>query len=105
VTVDGAEIMVAALTPRHWASLGQATGLTREFSQMEERHGVDLSDEGARFMHRDEISALLEPWFEARTFQQVSAALDAEGVVWGGIDRSRRRWALILAQPDPSRRL
>jgi 2-methylfumaryl-CoA isomerase len=82
-TRDGRDAIVVALTPGQWASLGKATGLVEAFAAIEARHGVDLRDEGARFIHRQEISALLEPWFEQRTLDEVAAILDAYGVLWG----------------------
>lgn len=82
-TRDGRDAIVVALTPGQWASLGKATGLADAFAAIEARHGVDLRDEGARFMHRQEISALLEPWFGQRMLDEVAAILDAHGVLWG----------------------
>ncbi len=82
-TRDGRDAMVVALTPGQWASLGKATGLAVAFAAIEARHGVDLRDEGARFIHRQEISTLIEPWFGQRTLDQVAAILDAHGVLWG----------------------
>ena len=82
-TRDGRDAIVVALTPRQWASLGKATGLAEAFAAIEVRHGVDLRDEGERFTHRQEISALLEPWFGQRTLDEAAALLDAHGVLWG----------------------
>ena len=82
-TRDGRDAIVVALTPGQWGSLGKATGLADAFAAIEVRHGVDLHDEGTRFMHRQEISALLEPWFAQRTLDDVAAILDAHRVLWG----------------------
>ena len=82
-TRDGRDAIVVALTPGQWVSLGKATGLADAFAGIEVRRGVDLHDEGARFMHRQEISALLEPWFAQRTLDDVAAILDAHRVLWG----------------------
>ncbi len=82
-TRDGRQVMVCALTPRQWQSLGEATGLTPAFRDLEAMHGIDLADEGERFRHRREISALVEPWVAARTLAEVAAAFDAAGVLWG----------------------
>lgn len=82
-TRDGRDAIVVALTPGQWASLGKATGLADAFAAIEARQGVDLRDEGARFIHRQEISALLEPWFGQRMLDDVAAILDAHGVLWG----------------------
>ncbi len=82
-TRDGRYVMVCALTARQWRSLGEATALTHAFGTLEAMHGVDLRDEGERFRHRREISALLEPWIGARTLAEVAKAFDAVGVLWG----------------------
>jgi 2-methylfumaryl-CoA isomerase len=82
-TCDGRDVIVVALTSRQWISLGEATALEAAFAAIEARHRVDLRDEGARFTHRDEISALLAHWVGQRTLAQVAAAFDANDVLWG----------------------
>jgi 2-methylfumaryl-CoA isomerase len=82
VTRDGKRIMVCALTPRQWQSLCTATGLTDEMKAIEARHATDLFDEGARFVHRREITLLLESWIGERTLVEVRDAFAANGVLW-----------------------
>jgi 2-methylfumaryl-CoA isomerase len=82
-SADGTHIMVCALTPRQWTSLASATRLTEAFKELEAKHRVDLTDEGSRFVHRRQISALLEPWIAARSLAEVGEAFDAAGVLWG----------------------
>lgn len=82
-TADGRYVMVCALTPRQWKSLGEATGLTPDFAALETRHSIDFADESERFRHRREISDLLEPWVASRTLAEVAALFDAAGVLWG----------------------
>jgi 2-methylfumaryl-CoA isomerase len=82
-TRDGRHLMVSALTRRQWKSLGEATGLAAAFGALGATYGADLADEGERFVHRREISALVEPWVRARTLDEVSAAFDRHGVLWG----------------------
>jgi 2-methylfumaryl-CoA isomerase len=82
-TRDGRDVMVAALTPRQWQRLTEATELADAFAQLATEANVDLRDESARYALRREISALLALWFDDRTFVEVSAALDAHGVLWG----------------------
>lgn len=81
-TLDGRDVVVVALTPRQWTSLGEATGLTGAFEAIETSAGVDLREEGARFMHREEISTVLEPWIAQRTFEEIAATFDAHSVLW-----------------------
>lgn len=82
-TSDGRSVVVVALTARQWTSLVEATGLREAVSALEARLGVDLRDEGARFMAREEICALLEPWVASRPFAEVASAFNARDVLWG----------------------
>lgn len=99
-TADSRYVMVCALTPRQWKSLGEATGLAPDFAALEARHGIDLSDEGERFLHRREISALVEPWVASRTLSEVAAAFDAAGVLWGPYRTFKQ---LLAEEPAASR--
>jgi 2-methylfumaryl-CoA isomerase len=69
--------MVLALTARQWRSLREATGLP--FDGIE----ADLTDEGERWRHRDELCALLEPWIAARSLTDVRDAFERHQVLWG----------------------
>jgi 2-methylfumaryl-CoA isomerase len=44
---------------------------------------VDLTREGDRFKARDAISAVLQPWFQTRTLDEVRRAFEGTGVCWG----------------------
>jgi 2-methylfumaryl-CoA isomerase len=74
--------MVLALTPRQWLSLGEATGLSREFSELESRVGADFRKEGDRWTHRKELCHLLEPWIARRDLADARKAFDQHGVLW-----------------------
>jgi 2-methylfumaryl-CoA isomerase len=82
VTADDRRVMVVALTQRQWRSLVAATDLEDRAAALERAYGVDLDDEGARFVHRDEITALVEPWISSRRFAEVASAFDDAGVLW-----------------------
>ena len=76
-TRDGRFVMVLALTPRQMRSLGEATGVAFE------RIEADLTDEGERWRHREELCALLEPWIAERSLSEVSDAFERHQVLWG----------------------
>ena len=76
-TADGRFVIVLALTPRQWRSLEKATGLPFD------RIDADLGDEGERWRHREEISALLEPWIGARTQEELAEIFEEHQVLWG----------------------
>ena len=75
--------MVVGLTRQQWKGLGEATGLASAFDALGERMGLDLRDEGNRFIARDEIAALLAPWIAARDLDELAALFDERRVSWG----------------------
>ncbi len=80
---DGRYVYVVAITKRQWQALGEATGLTEKLAMIETLLNVDLAKEGDRFKARDAISAVLQPWFHARTLDEVRSAFAGGGVCWG----------------------
>ncbi len=82
-TADQREIMLVAISNRQWRAIGKATGLAQQFEMIGPLMNVDLSSEGGRFAARKVICAVLEPWFAARTLEQIKAAFDGTGVLWG----------------------
>lgn len=81
-TRDGQRVMVVALTPRHWTDLVSVSGLAEPVAALERSLGTDFSTEGDRFRYREVIAALLAPWFEARSLDEVSGALNETSVLW-----------------------
>ena len=81
-TADGQKIMLVGLTRRQWDGLCQVTGLKAEFDAIGQRLGLDLNREGDRFKARDDITALLQPWFLARKVADFAQAFDANNVTW-----------------------
>ncbi|GHD53000.1 2-methylfumaryl-CoA isomerase [Thalassobaculum fulvum] len=82
-TADGRRVMIVALTRKQWSGLVKVCGIADAVTLLEERLGADLSEEGARYLHRDAIAALVAPWVAARPLAEVAAAFDAAGVSWG----------------------
>ncbi len=82
ITADGERAMVVGLTQMQWATLVKATGIAAGVAALSARLGLDLGDEGNRFRAREEIAALLEPWFASRTLAEARTALDAARVTW-----------------------
>ncbi len=81
-TADGRKVMMVALTRRQWDGLCQVTGLKPEFDALGERLGLDLNREGDRFKAREDITALLQPWFRARKVEDFAKPFDDKGVTW-----------------------
>src|SRR5579862_8268299 len=82
-TADGKRVMIIALTPRQWRSLGRATGLADQLAALGPRLGVDLDTEAGRFDARDAIAALVAPWCADKTLAEIEQAFAGSGVLWG----------------------
>ena len=91
--------MIVGLTDMQWRCLTKATGLQDAISELGVRLGLDLTDEGNRFRARQEIAALMEPWFQARTMAEAARILDANRVTWGPYRGVREA---IATDPDCS---
>ena len=74
--------MVIGLTHRQWRGLVKVTGLGEEIAALGQRLGLDLDLEGDRWAAREEITAVLAPWFAERRVDEVGAALDAASCTW-----------------------
>jgi 2-methylfumaryl-CoA isomerase len=81
-TEDGHRVMVVALTDRQWKALRTVTSTEKVFAALEEAMSVDLTVDGDRYRLREMVTAVLQPWFAARPFQEVSEKLDQAGVLW-----------------------
>jgi 2-methylfumaryl-CoA isomerase len=82
-TSDGRRVMVVALTTRQWNSLLEVTGLAATVDGIEQAMGIELQSVSHRFQARDLLAAVLQPWFEARTLEEIRAAFAGTGVSWG----------------------
>ena len=82
-TSDGRRVMVVALTTRQWNSLLGVTGLAATVDGIEQAIGIELQSVSHRFQARDLLAAVLQPWFEARTLNDIRAAFQDTGVSWG----------------------
>jgi 2-methylfumaryl-CoA isomerase len=94
-TKTGHSILIVVLTSRHWADLGRCTGLSETFAKVEQALGADFSTDAGRYEQREVISALLTPWFAARTTEQAEKALAETSVLW----RRYRSFAEVAADP------
>jgi 2-methylfumaryl-CoA isomerase len=66
VCADGQRVMVIGLTDRQWRGLLNVTGMREAMRRWRCGWARACREEGARFRHRDAITALLAPWFAAR---------------------------------------
>lgn len=83
VTRDKKRIMIVGLTPRQWMGIKQATETESAMDTLGDTTGVNLDLEGERFKVREQIAAILEPWFSQRTYDAVTSRFDEFKVCWG----------------------
>ena len=96
---DGRRVMVIGLTNRQWRALVKVTGIAEGIAALEDRFGLDLSKEGARWAARNEINELLKPWFRERDLEDFAAEFNKAGVLWSEF----RSFARAVAEdPDVS---
>ena len=79
---DGQRVMVIGLTERQWRNILRLTGTEADMAALGERLGLDLRQEGSRFLARKDITAVLAPWFAARRVADFAEAFDAGGITW-----------------------
>ncbi|GAA0285200.1 2-methylfumaryl-CoA isomerase [Rhodovulum strictum] len=82
VCADGERVMVIGLTDRQWRGLVEVTNTGAAIAALEAELGTSLADEGARWLHRARITAILAPWFAANRVAEFGAAFDKAGVTW-----------------------
>ncbi len=95
-TKDGRHLVLCILTERQLEAVGKAGGLSEAFAALEKRHGIDLKEEGQRWAHRADITAIIAPWIAGLTLAEAGATLTAAGVLWGPYKTPRE-----LIQGDP----
>lgn len=82
VCSDGRRVMVIGLTSRQWHGLVKVTDSAEAIAVLERRLGLDLSQEGARWEARHQITELLQPWFAARRVEEFAEDFDSAGLTW-----------------------
>jgi len=82
-TADGARVMIVAITPRQWTGLIAALGLAEAMASLEAELGADFAgDEGARFVHRERVDALVGGALAERPLAACAEVFDAAGCTW-----------------------
>jgi 2-methylfumaryl-CoA isomerase len=94
-TASGDWVIVVVLTSRHFADLGQCTGLAETLAAVERAVGGNFTTDAGRYEHREVICGLLAPWFAARSTAQVEKALSQTSVLW----QRYRTFAQVAADP------
>lgn len=96
---DGVRVMVVGLSPGQWKAIVTATGTGEPLDAAAARRGLNFAREGDRYTGRDDITAILKPWFATRGFGQVARELDHAGACWGKYQTIREA---VETDPDCS---
>ncbi|MCR8923520.1 CoA transferase [Dasania sp. GY-MA-18] len=82
VTSDHHRIMVIGLTPKQWQSLCLATDSQQQMLDLATQLNLDFSQEGDRFIAREQIAECLEAYISAQTFNTIQSRFNQHGVCW-----------------------
>ncbi|WGR93412.1 CoA transferase [Bradyrhizobium sp. ISRA443] len=81
---DGKRVMIVALTAKQWKALITALDLEAPIRALESEVGTSLdSDEGARFLHRDRIDAIVEQAVAQYALAALSQRFKSSAVCFG----------------------
>ncbi len=81
-TRDGRWVMICIFSDRHVDALAEAGGFKDAFARIEKEKGVDLKTDAGRWMAREALVAVIEPWVAQLTAADVSAKLKTAGALW-----------------------
>jgi 2-methylfumaryl-CoA isomerase len=83
LTADRKRVMVVAITEGQWSSLVRALEIQPRIDLLEAKLGVSFkSDEGNRFIHKDDLFALVEEVIKSRSYRDLKPIFDEFGVCW-----------------------
>ncbi|MDE0756994.1 MAG: CoA transferase [Pseudomonadales bacterium] len=99
VSKDGKRLMIVGLTPKQWSAIQEATETRQQFESLRNLKGLKFDSEGDRFENRQDISAILEPWFGRHEYALIKEKFDQTGVCYGPY-RSFRE--MVAEDPDCS---
>ncbi|TCN45101.1 2-methylfumaryl-CoA isomerase [Rhodococcus sp. SMB37] len=99
-TADGRYVMIVGLTRGQWRALVEVTGTADVFTALAAQRGLDFENEGDRYAARDAITAILAPWFSARTLEQIEADLAGTRVLWAPYRTMDEVATDLAARPD-----
>lgn len=99
VSKDGKRLMIVGLTPKQWSAIQDATETRQQFESLRDLKGLRFDSEGDRFENRQDISAILEPWFGRHEYPLIKEKFDQTGVCYGPYRNFRE---MVAEDPDCS---
>jgi 2-methylfumaryl-CoA isomerase len=97
ICADGRRVMVVALTGKQWSALCEALALREAVTDLEGRLGLDLEQEGDRYVARESIAALIAPRVRSRSSAAIAEVFGRCGVCF-----SEYRTVTELLARDPA---
>lgn len=82
LTRDGAQVIIVAITARQWSGLVKTFGIGEAVARLETQLGASFAEEGARFIHREALFALVAPRVAELELGELATLLDSNGVCW-----------------------
>jgi 2-methylfumaryl-CoA isomerase len=79
---DGVSFMLVTLTGRHFRDLTEVTGTATAVAALFDSLDADVTDEGQRYRHRDQLTALFAGCFRERDADEITAALSGTSILW-----------------------
>jgi 2-methylfumaryl-CoA isomerase len=92
-TSDAERVMIVGLTSRQWTAIVKATELKAQIDAIGVSLGLDLREEGNRFLAREELCAVVGAWVKSKTLSEVSHTFTAGDVCWCVYQTVRRMLA------------
>lgn len=84
ITADDHRVMIVAITQRQWTGLVRVLKLETQVAALEKHLCVNfVTDEGKRFIHRDELFKLVQQQVGEWQFASLTEAFDHNAVCWG----------------------
>ncbi|MFI5000737.1 MAG: CoA transferase, partial [Reyranellales bacterium] len=95
-TKDGRFVMICIFSDRHVDALATAGGFKTAFARIEKEESVDLKTDAGRWLARQRLCAIIEPWVASHSASDVGAALKKAGALWAPYQTFRE----LLADKD-----
>lgn len=83
ITVDGHRVFAAGISSNQWKNLVQACEVGPDLVELERKLSLDLNREGDRYDAREAIATIIDAWVSKRSYADVKACFDKQGVCWG----------------------
>ena len=81
-TADAKRVMIVAITSKQWSALLEALDLRFAVAELETGLGTNFGDEGARYVHREQLTALVASRTESLPMRGLAEIFDRCGVCW-----------------------